>query len=112
MDDSRYQVKVVGQENIFEISSTEHILDSLAKKGLVLAPKGACHGGGCGVCKIKILKGDIKTISMSKKYITDEEKELGYSLACRTFANSDLEFEFIGKPQCKRVTETKKYGFV
>jgi len=112
MGDSKYQIKIVGYENTYEITSKEHILDSLSKKGLSLVAKGACHGGGCGVCKIKILKGDVKTIPMSKKYITDEEKDEGYVLACRAFVNSDLEFEFIGKPQCKKITEPKKYGFV
>lgn len=112
MSNLNYQIKVVGQEKIYEITSKEHILDSLSKKGLSLVAKGACHGGGCGVCKIKILKGEVKTISMSKKYITDEERKDGYVLACRAFAKSDLEFEFIGKPQCKKINETKKYGFV
>lgn len=112
MDNSRYQIKVVGYENIYEITGKEHILDSLSKKGLHLVSKGACHGGGCGVCKIKILKGDVHTISMSAKYISETEKKQGYVLACRTFVNSDLEFEFIGKPQCKKINETKKYGFV
>jgi len=49
---------------------------------------------------------------MSKKYITNEERDEGFVLACRAFPKSDIEFEFIGKPQCKKVNEVKKYGFV
>jgi len=105
-----HKLKMTGESNTFEASSLEHILNSMAKGGVEIAPNG-CHGGGCGVCKIKILKGDVETLCMSKKYISDDERELGFVLACRAFPKSDVEFEFIGKPQCK-TKEKKKYGFV
>ena len=88
----------------------EHILDAMLKAGINKAPKG-CHGGGCGVCKIKILKGNVFTLSQSQKYLTQDEQDRGYALACRAFPRSDIVFEFIGKPQCK-TDEKKKYGFV
>ncbi len=88
----------------------KHILDSMLAIGIDVAPKG-CHGGGCGVCKIKITKGEVTTLSQSRKFLSKEEEENGYVLACRAFPVSDIEFEFIGKPKCK-VNEKKKYGFV
>ncbi len=36
MNNLKYQIKVVGQENIYEITSKEHILDSLSKKKVCL----------------------------------------------------------------------------
>ena len=88
----------------------KHILDSMLAVGIDKAPKG-CHGGGCGVCKIKIIKGEVTTLTQSRKFLSVEEEKDGHVLACRAFPISDLEFEFIGKPKCK-VNEKKKYGFV
>jgi len=107
----KYQLRMIGKTNTFDASQEDHILNSMAKGGVQIAPNG-CHGGGCGVCKIKITKGEVETLSMSKKYITNEERDEGFVLACRAFPKSDIEFEFIGKPQCKKVNEVKKYGFV
>lgn len=111
MAGSKYQIKMLGNTKSFDSCNEDHILNCMAKGGVSLAPNG-CHGGGCGVCKIKILDGEIETLSMSKKYITEDEKKSGFVLACRAIPKSDVEFEFIGKPQCKRVEEKKKYGFV
>ena len=88
----------------------EHILDSMLAVGIDKAPKG-CHGGGCGVCKIKITKGEVSTLTQSRKFLSEDEEKSGYVLACRAFPKSDIAFEFIGKPQCKE-TKKKKYGFV
>lgn len=111
MDSLKYQIKMIGNTDTFYSLYEDHILNSMAKGGVQIAPNG-CHGGGCGVCKIKILQGRVETLSMSKKYISQEEKENGFVLACRAIPKSNIEFEFIGKPQCKRVEEKKKYGFV
>jgi len=105
-----YKLKMLGKKNFFKAINIDHILKSMEKNGIDIAPNG-CYGGGCGVCKIKILHGETQTLSMSKKYINEEEKTAGYVLACRAFPKSDIEFEFVGKPQCK-TKEKKKYGFV
>jgi len=110
MIDSIYQLEMLGEYSTFNASSSMHILASMAKGGVEISPNG-CHGGGCGVCKIKILSGNIETLCMSEKHITKEEEKSGYVLACRTFPMSDITFEFIGKVQCK-TNEKKKYGFV
>lgn len=88
----------------------EHILDSMLAVGINKSPKG-CHGGGCGVCKIKITNGEVSTLNQSRKFLSKDEENSGYVLACRAFPKSDIEFEFIGKPQCKN-NKKKKYGFV
>lgn len=58
-----------------------------------------CRGGGCGICKIKILKGNYELGKMSKAKIDDYELGKGYTLACKTYPKSDLVVEFIGKKQ-------------
>lgn len=54
------------------------------------AVKVGCRGGGCGVCKIRILSGDYTTKKMSVKHVTPDESEKGYALSCRVFPRSDM----------------------
>ncbi len=49
-----------------------------------------CHGGGCGICRIKILKGDFECGRMSRAHVTEEAQAEGVTLACRTYPRSDL----------------------
>ncbi len=49
-----------------------------------------CHGGGCGICRIKILEGDFECGRMSRAHVTDEAQADGVALACRTYPRSDL----------------------
>ncbi len=97
-------------EKVFLADESKHILDSMNLNSINKAPNG-CYGGGCGVCKIKISSGEFKKLSMSRKYISKEEEDAGFVLACRVFPKSNIEFEFIGKIKCKTNKE-KKYGFV
>ena len=110
MNSSIFKLKMLGLNNSVNANRTEHILNSMAKGGIEIAPNG-CHGGGCGVCKIKILKGDVETSHMSEKHISPTEREQDYVLACRAYPKTDIEFEFIGKVKCKK-TEDKKFGLV
>ena len=42
-----------------------------------------CYGGGCGVCKMKLISGKVfQEKNMSREHITEEEKENGYLLTC------------------------------
>ncbi|GLR64549.1 hypothetical protein GCM10007878_19870 [Marinospirillum insulare] len=52
-----------------------------------------CRGGGCGLCKVKVLQGDYQTKRMSKAHISEEEAAMGFALACRLTPLSDLELE-------------------
>lgn len=108
MDEKKFILQMSGIEKFIETDSSKHILDAMLSVGLNKAPKG-CHGGGCGVCKIKILQGDVHTLSQSRKYLSLDEEKAGFVLACRAYPLSDIEFEFIGKA---KVNEKKKYGFV
>ncbi|UTW02383.1 2Fe-2S iron-sulfur cluster binding domain-containing protein [Amphritea atlantica] len=52
-----------------------------------------CRGGGCGVCKIRILQGEYECKRMSKAHISETEQQQGFVLACRVFPRTDLEIE-------------------
>ena len=54
-----------------------------------------CRGGGCGVCKIRVLSGEYERKRMSRAHISEQEEQDGLALACRIFPRSDLCIEAI-----------------
>lgn len=99
-----FKVDIVNTLESYECRSNESLLDGmvrLARKGI---PVG-CRGGGCGVCKIEIVKGEYTSGKMSRCHVTDEEENRGVVLACKAFPASDISLEVIGK--CKRQFERK-----
>jgi len=108
----RHMISILDTNEQYGCSENQHLLRgmiSLGKKGI---PSG-CHGGGCGVCKVQILKGKIITKTMSSEHISEEERKQGFSLACRSFPQTDISLKVIGKIS-KNVLKPikKKYGFV
>jgi ferredoxin len=67
---------------------------SIARKHFIGIPY-ACCGGGCGLCKIKVLSGNYEIGIASKTALTDDERKEGYSLACKTYPKSDLVIEIV-----------------
>ena len=104
-EDVKYSITIKDTGELYSCSKGQHLLQgmtSLGKKGI---PSG-CHGGGCGVCKIRIVSGRYKTISMSRAHISEEEERDGVTLACRTYPQDNLDLEVIGQLHKKVM-----YGF-
>jgi len=74
--------------------------DLLSELGLTTA-RGAvvegCRGGGCGICRVRIVSGRYSCGRMSKAEVTDAERAEGFALACKVIAETDLEIEAVGK---------------
>ncbi len=49
-----------------------------------------CRGGGCGVCRVRILEGTYTTKRMSRRHVSEADETVGVVLACRTIPTSDL----------------------
>jgi ferredoxin len=49
-----------------------------------------CRGGGCGVCRVRILDGTYATKRMSRRHVSEADEHAGVVLACRTIPTSDL----------------------
>lgn len=73
----------------FDCSDDNDIL-RMARKQSVKIPYG-CANGGCGMCKIRVLRGKYQLGVSSKTALTDKERENGYALACKTYPLSNLE---------------------
>ena len=58
-----------------------------------------CRGGGCGVCRIRVLSGSYEAKVMSKTHIGEFERSNNIVLACRIFPTSDMEVKTLRQPQ-------------
>lgn len=52
-----------------------------------------CHGGGCGVCKIKVLKDRFERKKESRLHITEHDRSVDLTLACCAKPLSNLLIE-------------------
>lgn len=55
-----------------------------------------CRGGGCGICKVRVMSGAYRTGKMSKMKVSEEEGAAGYALACRLYPLEDISIELCG----------------
>ena len=68
-------------------------MERLGKRGI---PVG-CRGGGCGVCKVRVVAGNYSKRVMSRACLSVEEEAAGIVLACRVRPNSDIRLRVLGK---------------
>lgn len=52
-----------------------------------------CRGGGCGICRVRVVSGDYVTGKMSRSRITEQDEAAGLVLACRLYPRSNLILE-------------------
>jgi ferredoxin len=93
----KYAVLVIETGEEYLCSSAETLLEGMARIGRKCIPVG-CVNGGCGVCKVAIVKGTVhKCGPMSRVHVSEEEELRGVLLACRAMPTSSVELEVIGK---------------
>lgn len=92
MSDDHYRVQVCNRADEFSCQAGELLLQSMEKAGKQAIRVG-CRKGGCGMCKIRIMKGDYQTLKMSRAHISEQEQQNGFVLACRTQVQGDLVVE-------------------
>ncbi|WP_434509656.1 2Fe-2S iron-sulfur cluster-binding protein [Desulfitobacterium sp. AusDCA] len=77
-----HRVEQVDSEKSFICKETETLLAGMERAGVAMFPIG-CRGGGCGICKVKIIEGEIEKETMSRTHVTLNEENDGIVLACR-----------------------------
>jgi CDP-4-dehydro-6-deoxyglucose reductase len=83
-------VTVAGSGVAVEAKRGEAILAALARHGY--SYRYGCRRGGCGVCKVEIVKGEVEyPTTVASTVLTDEEREDGTCLSCRAVPSSDVE---------------------
>ncbi|MFD3445899.1 2Fe-2S iron-sulfur cluster-binding protein [Microbacteriaceae bacterium 4G12] len=75
----------------FTCTEQTSIIDA-CKLQFVKIPYGCCRGG-CGMCKVKVVDGEYTLGTVSKDALSDDEREQGYVLACKTCPSSNLTIQ-------------------
>lgn len=85
----RFEISFEGQSQRFRAASDRTLLASLVTEGVTLLSVG-CRSGGCGICRIKVVEGAYRTMTMNRARITRDDEDQGIVLACRVVPASDL----------------------
>ena len=81
----------------FPCAHDESLLQGMLRLGRKGIPVG-CVNGGCGVCKVHIMEGQIKSLGpVSRAHVTTEEAAAGFTLACRVAPVTAVRLEVTGK---------------
>jgi ferredoxin len=87
-----YRIKVLPDDRTIIAKNNESILDTAIRNGVKI--KVGCKGGGCGICKIQVLEGDVDRGHSARSVLPLHEMEEGYALACQTRPQSDLVISY------------------
>lgn len=85
------QVRIIPSGHEFFIEGSDSILEAGLRGGLAL--NYGCSNGNCGMCKCKVVSGQVKKIARHDYVLTEAEKGLGYILACSNTALTDVVLE-------------------
>jgi ferredoxin len=80
----------------FTCGDGQSVLHAMAAQGRKGIPLG-CRGGGCGVCKVKVLSGHYAAEIMSRAHVAEDDERDQVVLACRIHPRSDLVIRVLGK---------------
>ena len=86
----KHKISVQKTDIVFDCDEDVSVLEAMIRKGKGPVRNGCC-GGGCGICKAKIVAGDFFAFKpMSTAHVRCEEKIEGTVLLCCVQPRSDL----------------------
>jgi ferredoxin len=86
----KHMIVVQDTDVSFQCGEDVPILDAMIRNGKGPIRHGCC-GGGCGVCKARIVSGDFCAFKpMSCAHVTEADKQEGLTLLCCIQPRSDM----------------------
>lgn len=86
-------VKIAQWGEPVEVDDDQTLLEAALEQG-VPYPHG-CRSGNCGACKSRLYAGSVEMKPYSDFALTEEEKESGFVLACRSMPRENLEVAWL-----------------
>jgi ferredoxin len=78
-------------------ATSESLLQGMLRLGRRGIPAG-CVNGGCGVCKVQILDGEVHKLGpVSRAHVSAEEEAQGITLACRVAPATAVKLAAVGR---------------
>ncbi|OVZ55292.1 ferredoxin [Pigmentiphaga sp. NML080357] len=96
MDADTHEVHILDTGERYRCAPSQTLLagmEALGRKGI---PVG-CRGGGCGVCKSRVVRGAYLALKMSRGCVSAEEEAAGVVLACRVMPRGDVELQALDR---------------
>lgn len=90
---TKHKIQVLNQEQEFLCPSGITLLVGMEAINSHCIDVG-CRGGGCGVCKIKVINGSFLSKRMSKAHITDEDLQKGLYWPVEYFRQATLKLRY------------------
>ena len=82
MESKEYQIQVEDTGEQFVCKENEVIFEAMKRAGCGPIRYG-CFGGGCGICRMKIVSGSYAVVKkMSRTHVTEGEAKNGIVLIC------------------------------
>ena len=75
----------------FFVDGADTLLEAALRSGIAL--NYGCSSGNCGLCKARIISGQVKKVRHHDYVLSEAEKNMGYALMCSHTAISDLVVE-------------------
>ena len=75
------------------VESNDSLLQAGLKAGIQLGY--GCGNGACGLCKARLVSGELRVLSRGDYHLTEQEREQGYVLLCTHTAVSDSVVEIL-----------------
>lgn len=93
----RVTVQVEQTSESYLCATTESLLQGMLRLGRKGIPAG-CVNGGCGVCKVRIVEGQVTPLGpVSRAHVSVEEERAGVTLACRVAPATAVRLEVAGR---------------
>jgi ferredoxin len=86
----KHRISVQDTEIAFDCDENDSILHAMIRSGKGPVNYG-CFGGGCGVCKTRIVSGDFFAFKpMSAAHVSEADKKRGVALLCCVQPRGDM----------------------
>jgi len=84
-------IKIQPSNHEFWLEGKNSILEAAVRSGLSL--NYGCTSGNCGLCKARVVSGEVRKIQHHDYVLSEAEKNMNYVLLCSCTAVSDLVIE-------------------
>jgi CDP-4-dehydro-6-deoxyglucose reductase len=88
-----FSVRLLPADNRFEIGPHETVLEAALRAGS--AVNYGCSNGNCGLCKARLISGELRELKHYDFHFSAAEQADGYFLMCAHGAAGDLEIEAV-----------------